>query len=489
MSRTSWPAFDPDRIEPGDLREHDDAERIDRVWERLERNVVVGPAAAAPKRNGRASWVAAALAAGFAIGVSTSGYLLSDEADTNDGVVVAPADGEQTRTMFAAGTAPRRYALPGGGTILVEPNSIVETVSGLTSDRDDGTLRLRLVRGEATVQRREARTMSLLVGRAELTPTGSLRVRHDGDTALVQVIDGSAAVSAPHAERGMQDMVIDPDDQAMTVPVRVITASNEAKHAEPSVPPSDDGSLPPSDDEPTEVAVVAVEPDGAIADGVTPEWIKACQRGDDVAAVKQLQQSGGTLDGIDDPELLSCISLGRSFLSRAEPASAGDAAAPLLRILDGSGTDAQKGNAARELARIYRKQGKADLEAKYSQLAQEHFKDSLLFEKGLCNKIEVEHAAGNRQRVLELAETYLSQFPENGACTTRVTALAAETRAAIAEDKSDEDADGEPSDDASTSKSQPDTKSPDQKSDSKAGSNAGPKAGPKTDDSVYDERD
>ena len=428
------------RIDTTMLRDHGSEERIDRVWDRLERNVVLGHEREASSP-GRWSVVATALAAGFAIGVGVSGYLWSDQSP-RDGVVMAAAETELNTEVFAAGTQPQRYKLPGGAMLSLEPGSIVDTVR-----REGGVLTLRLVRGEATLNtpqhgQQARRALALLVGNAQLTPAGSLQVRHDGDTAMVRVIDGSAAVRAPDATHGMKNIVLGPDDEA-TVPVRVITAA-VAPQDVPSPQPSDEpGPGPDTDLSPRgEDLATPSSPEAP-----TPAWIIACKSGDDLKAAELISETAGpaALDDVTDPSLLSCVSLGMRIQKKDD-----EAIALLERMANNeSGTDAMRGIAYRDLAPIYAKKSQHELAQKYRGLAEEHFKGSLLSAEALCNKVQAKDAADDGESVLALGHSYLSQFPD-GPCTAKINELLAKHQVDEATDEQagDVDDDNPDSDDA-----------------------------------------
>jgi len=403
-------------IDPSVLRDHGDPARVDRVWERLERNLTLEPKAPVAATPSRWPVVSTALAAGFALGVGVAGWLWTGGEPTAP-VVMQPAETESTAEIFAAGTSPRSYPLEGGGQITVEPGSIVDTVS-----RNGGRLTLRLVRGEATLVTPRTGAASgsgrvaLLVGGAEVMPAGQMRVRHDGDTAYVQVLDGSASVNAPDAEQGARKMVLGPDQEA-TVPVRVITASADPARAMPSLP-SEEGEeevASPSVDEETDErpAVVAV--------ATKPEWVKACEEGDDERAAKLFSESGGDPNKVDNTALLSCLALDR--LAKKDFKGAVALNERLVNEFEQSDPFRAK-LAARELADLYRKLGQPEKAVLYAQKAHELSKGMLLTEDALCNKIQAEGAADNGEQVRALGEQYRQQFP-NGPCTETVDRLLA----------------------------------------------------------------
>jgi hypothetical protein len=300
--------------------------------------------------------------------------------------------------------------------LTLEPHSMVETVSR------DGTLKLRLLQGEATLTAPaghaaaghwQRRPLALLVGNALLRPAGNVRVRHSGDTALVHVIDGTAAVSAPDGERGMRDMVLGPRDQDAVVPIRVMTASLD-QHDIRGVSPvsSADPIEAPSDapvDEPPSEALPAV---------VLKPWAHACTVGrDDVKALELFNQSGESLADIHDTTLLGCLALGQLMLGKPD--------VPLLeRLANGTGSDSERATFAGDLARIYKKRGELDKAQHYDALNQELSKGRILTERGLCDKVQADAKAGKHADVVRIGAVYLAQFP-TGECIPTVKALLA----------------------------------------------------------------
>jgi hypothetical protein len=385
---------------------------------------VLGTPAAAPS-HGRWPLVASAVAAGFTIGVALSGWVFSDGDQREPDFAMAPAEVESQTDVFAAGTAPRSYPLPGGGTLTLEPGSIVDTVS-----RGNGALKLRLVRGEATIvtptthSSAHKRNLALLVGNAELTPAGNVRVRHSGGaTAMVQVLDGTATISAPDAEPGKQDMLIRPGDDTAVVPIRVITASVDPQRRVQSAPQP----LETDHDEPLEEEAPKEAPVEAVVAGPTP-WVVACNSGDDVAAVKLFNQSGQSLASVSG-ELKECLEMGLQMLGTPDIA-AWEATA------NGSGSDARRMLAARDLVKHYNKAGETEKSQHYQALYAELNKGQALFEEGLCNKIQAEDAAGNSAEVVRLGQNYLGQFPD-GPCTVTVNTLLAKHAQPEEEDEAD----------------------------------------------------
>jgi len=345
-------------------------------------------------------------------------------------------DGPQ---VLAAGTAPQTYPLPGGGVITLEPGSIVDRIAGPGQG-----LQLRLVRGEATVSTRrdgKREQVSLMVGQARVvTAAGSMRVRHDGDTAFLRVIDGSAEVKTPHGDQ--KDLLLGPDDEAR-VPVRVITAQTDQPRSDPRDPrdptPASDGDGDEDDATQAESNDPNVTPEVALA------WVKACNEYDFAAAVKLFAEDGGDLATVSDPAHLMC--LGDGHMARKDGQQA---AATYERVVNGTASDQKKALAALELVRIYQGLGEAERVAHYRELHRRLSKGRVFSAEALCQKIENEAAAGHADTVRQLAERYRSQFP-NGACIQTIRQLleqlAAQAREAEASESADDDGAGEPGDD------------------------------------------
>jgi len=422
-------------INAANLRDHGSSERIERVWDRLDRSVVLGPA---PKRkaSGRWSLAAVAVAAGFALGVGVSGWLWHSPDNTRP-VVMGPAQEGTSPDVFAAGTTPRSYPLPGGGVLTLEPGAIVDTVS-----HAPGASTLRLVRGEAMFMTpagvSQSTRLALVIGNAQVTTSaGRMHVRHDGDTAYLRVLEGSAEVKAPDQDNRMKDLVLGPNDDA-TLRVRVITAS-----VTPEQTPN--YLWPPMPAEETDSEAEAEEPAAEVA--TTPDWVVACRHGDDLKAVELLKQDPSSQTHLNSPELLLCISTGYQSLKQ-EDAAVG----PLERIVTEFADDKGRAvSAALALASIYGKRNDTAKAQHYTQLANELMKGSemsqteLLRANQLCNKIISEAVSGNTQSVLSFAERYRSQFP-NGGCTQKIDEIVAAIQANAAEAEAQQEA--EPPSDA-----------------------------------------
>jgi hypothetical protein len=400
-------------INRDDLRDHGESARINRVWERLERNIVLEPAKPSRKPAHRLPLVAAAIAAGFAGGFFLSEGL-NDAPTTSSPVVVAPADDHGTREVYAAGAEARSYPLPGGGTLHVTPGTIVDTVV-----RGQGGMTLRLVRGEATLttpnnnatNNNATQSLGLKVGRAEVTTAeGSMRVRLDGDTAALEVINGTAALTTP--DEDIKHRVLRPSKRKLRV--RVTLASNTPTNT--AVP----GPLAVADDAEL-VADEAVETTDE-APLVAPAWVVACNAADYDKAVALLsKEPGGLAAGLSGAtaQQQSCIASGLEESDR-------DLEAIALNERTASDLSASVNTrmiAASNLARLYRQSGNTAAAAQYQMLFSQLSKGTLLSESGLCNKIQLTANAGNEAEFARLSESYSTTFPD-GDCTETIAQLA-----------------------------------------------------------------
>src|SRR5688500_13681471 len=110
-------------ISPGDLRDHADEDRIERIWGRIEHNL--NHAYAAPRRRTRVSvLLAAASLCAFAGGIVVG--KLSSEAPSRVTIPAPTSADRPAANLFAAGTQAVTYALPGGGEIVLKPGTTVE---------------------------------------------------------------------------------------------------------------------------------------------------------------------------------------------------------------------------------------------------------------------------------------------------------------------------------------------------------------------------
>jgi hypothetical protein len=403
------------------LRDHGNAECVDRVWERLERNVSLHPA---PKATRPQRWhlLVAAVAAGFAAGYVVHSAITDRPIDAPI-VQPEPDADDGSRAMFAASDEARVYALPGGGFIRLEPGSIVDTVA-----QGQSGLTLRLVLGEAMLSTdsethgQRTTRVALQVGRAEVaTAAGSMRVKLEGDSADLEVLYGTASLTSPDEE--VKHRVLRPGRQR--VRVRALTASTEPTAIAPS------RLFRPPSDEPVEgVALVEEEPapsESLPALQARPAWMEACDRGDYERAAQLIAQEPGgastALANVTSAGLLACIGTGHEIAGNPDAAIATHE-----RTLRESSDKQYRAAAAAYLARLYRQKGELDMASHYQNVFQEESKGALLSPEGLCNKIQAAHKVDDRQEVARLSRLYRQQFPD-GDCIDTIAKVEAELQA------------------------------------------------------------
>lgn len=414
----------PIRIEAEALRDHGDAERIDRVWERLDSKLTLGR----PKRRQTTAMpmVAAALAAGFAIGVFTSGWF--DDTTPRPEVALPEAAGVQAMSdVFAAGASPRSYALPSGGTITVEPGSIVDTVS-----REGNALTLNLVRGSASFVAPHDGSLELMIDRAHVAPAAGARVqvRREGDHAFVEVFEGAAEVTSPNADDEMVSSRMGPHE-SRRVRVRVTSARVPTDQQNPMRARPEN-----SDEDPQEESV---EPEGTPAD--VPPWVTACKvEKDDERTLELVQADPAALSQITDPEVLACVARGQNMAGNADAAIAA-----FEKVMNGSDT-LRAYNAARSAQQVVRRQlrrAKTDAErqrlsAKLQAYGQKERSLALaaaakdidisgyMGAEGMCRRIKAEAgvATPNWDAVESFAAQYKKAFP-GGDCIASINGILA----------------------------------------------------------------
>ncbi len=412
------------RVEANALREHGQRERVDRVWERLEPKLTLGR----KRAHGVPRWplVAAAVAAGFALGLGSAPWLGGHE-DAVDPVVMAPANVPRASDVFAAGTTARSYPLPGGGTITLDPGSIVDTVS-----RDGDRLTLRLVRGNATVAAALVGSVDLMVGSAQVRPTRGARVQvhREGDHALLEVWEGSAEVVAPNeADELVTSHLGAGDVRRMRVHHTTASVPNvlPLRPMRPRALHDDDT---PYDGTPEDVTPA-----------VTPLWEIACkEEKDDERTVQLLQQDPGAAASITDPAVLACVARGHQLLGNQTAA-----VSTYEKLLD-QPDKLRALQAAMKLQRIYEKrrdaakseeekqafaaqaQAYAQKRRQLSLAALSEGQDLEAFERAeaLCNRIQAEAGVSNWKAVTSLSAQYKGAYP-NGPCTATIEGILAKT--------------------------------------------------------------
>ncbi|MEZ4297720.1 MAG: FecR domain-containing protein [Polyangiaceae bacterium] len=383
MSRRSVP-----HIEPADLRDVATEERVDRIWARLEQDLVTARAEP-PRRASRAVvWAVAATFAAFGGGLVAGRMVWSPPARE---LSAAVATHERAGTdVFAAGSQERTYALPGGGSITLAPGSMIEMERA-----GSGAMRLRLLTGEASFDASQG-ALAIVSGEATVAtaPGSRVRVQKRDDNLDVRVASGTAEVSSPAGTRALRM-----GEQMDGVPTRTTTTAVTP----PVVRVSPQPTLHVARDDGPQVAVVQV--------AAAPSWRDHYQAGRFDEALELLKQEpGGLADAVRNAksanELMAIAEIARI--------KGGDAQASLRayhRVADELGASANGPIAARALAKHYESAGQADLAAKYLDQAAK----GVLGEDVICDRMRSEERAGNKGEAAARASEYLSSYP-NGRC-------------------------------------------------------------------------
>jgi ferric-dicitrate binding protein FerR (iron transport regulator) len=424
QSRTTIPA-----IVSAHLRDHADPRRIERGWSRLERHLPAGAAHARQRQGHRWLLMTAAAVAGFVLGIGADRWL-SDSPTRAGGEqphLARPVDASPQQ-VFAAGETRRQYPLPGGGHLTLAPGTIVDTVT-----RDGRGLTLRLVRGEASMSTQagtaaaRSTPLALLVGDAQVhTTAGNVRVRRSGETAELEVLDGSARIDSPDLDLGTRQTTLEAN-QKLTVPIRIATAQLDR----PRVAPAPQAVLP---DEEVLTEEPAVDPVVEAPAG----WREQCREGEWAEARRLLQeQTGGgraAVAAASNAWDLMCIR--DAFGSRG-----GDPTVVLValeRIVAEFPTSPQLRPALWYLAEMYKRAGKPQQANGYLERYRSLSPDGALADDALCKLIQNSAAAGKVDAVLRQAQQYRTQYPD-GPCIEEIDELLAEIAA-----KQGEPAEAEP---------------------------------------------
>lgn len=386
MSRQSVP-----NLEPTDLR--DDLatdERVDRIWGRLEQELVTARVKPVARPSRTAVWALAATFAAFGVGLFAGRIVWREQPTTMSPVL--PTNDRTTVDVFAAGTQERTYALPGGGTITLAPGSTIEL------ERSGGSnMQLRLVSGEASIDTVQGSQQSLAIVSGEATvataPGSVVNVSQRADNLDVRVVGGSAEVSSPAGTRALRK-----GDQMNGVPTHTtsaIVAPPVGRVASARTAHSTSANEPP-------VAQVAV----------APGW-RELHRADNFAeAVAELKKQGGIGSAVQnaksDGELMALSDLARW---KGTDPSAGMLA--LRRVADEFGSTQNGVLAAKQLGQIYDNAGQPELAKKYRDQA--GAQKGVMSEDALCDQMRAEHKNGHKDEAARRASEYLGKYP-NGRC-------------------------------------------------------------------------
>jgi hypothetical protein len=400
MSRRSLP-----KIAPHDLRDHADEARIARVWDRLEQDLTGVREAPQPRSAGLVAMLLAATMAAFGGGL-VAGKALWGEPRGAAPTPVASSDESTFLDVLAAGSQERTVPLPGGGQITLSPETTVEVERA-----SDGSLTLRLVRGEASVNAIEiARPdLAIVAGDARLSAnTGSrVRVRRNQDDMDVAVSDGTVRLTSPAGSRELGR-----GDRASAVPIRADVAIAPTGVVRPRLP----APVRRSSDDPTDEA----QPEAVVA---APDWRARLKENDFTGALALLRQQAGGLTGAiqsakSATELMQISDLARKGGER------GAAIAALSRVVESFPSDANASVAAFLLGKMYEQAGQTALAQTYFDKSRSLQPEGALAEDALCKKIQAENRASHKDEAARLGKEYLGKYP-NGPCKEIVETILA----------------------------------------------------------------
>jgi TolA-binding protein len=278
----------------------------------------------------------------------------------------------------------------------------------------DGSLTLRLVRGEAsldTAKLSQPHDLSIVAGEARLsTSAGSVvSVRRTQDNMDVAVTNGSARLTSPAGSRQMvrgDADVVPLRTDVSTAPTGMIRPRIHAP-ARRAIDEDPSAEAPPLD------AVVAAAPD----------WRARVREGDYAAGLELLrQQSGGLSGAIASAKSATDLML-LSELAR-KSGERGAAISALTRVVDGFPSDPNAQVAAYTLGNMYQEAGQTQLAQTYFDKSRSLSPEGALAEGALCKKIQAEHRNSHKDEASRLGKEYLGKYP-NGPCKEIVETILA----------------------------------------------------------------
>lgn len=387
MSRPSIPP-----IAPHDLRDHADQDRIDRIWERLEGDLVAGAPEARPRRTAALVLALAATFAAFGGGLVAGKRIWS----APPGATAIQSAPEHVDTdIFAAGEQDRSFDLPGVGQLRLKPGATVEM------DKTGGAVTLRLVQGEASVDNRVGGGgVAIVAGEARLStlPGSSVTVHKNDDDVDVRVDDGSAELASPAGTRHMK-----PGEEVRQVPIHSTVASAE-RGLSPKRRPSVPISPRPGD----------IVPDSVVPVVAGPAWLVLHNAGNSTGAYEALAQLPGGVDGA-----IAAAHSGGELMSISDVATVGGdreaSTRALLRIVNDLPGDQWAQTAAVKLSSIF--EGDPAKALAYVARAPALYRTlkptGPFVEDALCYELRSEK---HRAEATRKAQEYLTTYPHGSRC-------------------------------------------------------------------------
>lgn len=416
MSRRSVPPISPD-----DLRDHASADRVDRIWSRLEADLesnglVDRPASElmtstarrssrpAPRAgwNGASTrtraWAVFAAAAMFGGGLYVGRVAGTAEGDHSASV---KSTRELALDVFASGSEARVFTLPNGATLALEPETTVEM-----AEVGDTGLTLRLLHGSASIDntRVGSSAVSIVTGEARLTAPagGGVALRRNEHDVDVAVSSGTVEVEGP-------DMA----------PMRL--AAGARKHVpilrtaavlDPVSPRRNEGPVPSNRNRMASVEPRSEHPastpeveDSAAAP--QPSWLAQLNHNSDFeGALKLLEAQGDIGTTIDRAQSAYELGALSDLLAKNRPDLAARAA---LRAIERFPNDRGVSALAYRLGNYYSTTN-SELSARYYKMAQE---SGILDETVECRSLRA--ADPCIEETTSRARSYLEKFPK-GSC-------------------------------------------------------------------------
>lgn len=395
MSRWQLPP-----LAPQDLRQHDDADRVERIWRRVSADL---PKPAVTRSRKPALFFAAAATFG---GGLIAGSVLTQGVREN---TAAEATNDLTETVFAAGTQERLFDIPGVGTLRLHPESTVEIVHDVAR----GEKLVSLLRGSAALET-VGQHVTIIAGEATLaTQAGSnVSIRRNASDLDVAVAGGSVEINSPAGRQ-----VLASGQRVSSVPITPVVSilpdpdrARSPRHDHPLYDPKD----PRSNSVVAEADLATKDP--IVAEVATtpaaPSWYSRYGANDLVEAQKLVDQAGGLQATIESAtsagELLGLDELAR----RSKKPALGIRA--LNRIVVEFPNDPAMVAAAMSLSAFHRSAKNEGEAQRYEEIAA-RAPNSAFSDDVACRQLRAMDDGTVLTTEVEAAKAYLAKF-EKGSC-------------------------------------------------------------------------
>lgn len=453
-------------IDPEDLSQQADPERVARIWARLEPEVtaMAGRRARGDRWSDRivrprgTTWlVAAALGGALGAGIFIGRSSAPSRSTREDAPIPIASTSDTTLDVFATGSKQRTFALPNGGTLTLDPETTVEV-----AELSDAKMVLRLLRGTASVDgtRVSSGSVSIVAGEARMTAPagGSMAVRRNTSDVDVIAMGRDVEVDSPLGHRTVAS-----GERLHAVPTRTTTAVVAPSPHTPTGPVPD--VLPPAPShgplalardpettdpvEPPKGSEVTpkVEPD--------PDWIVKYNANDWRGAYQAMGEAGGASLAIDRSRSAGELSLLYDVTRRNGRSDLAIKAAK--RIVDEFPGDPLARPFAVTLSNLYEGAGRPDLA---QEVLLRSADKSSLQEDVVCRQLQ--QGSPTDPAIIALAQQYISKYGASSAtgpsafppqCMDLAEPIVADAAAAKAAEAPPTEPHGAPTPSASTSSS------------------------------------